>query len=126
MAGRAAAAEPDEGRVGDITYIRLGEPSFGYLSLLLDLNSRRIAAWEFSERREEGLVLATLREAIVSRQPGRGLIHHTDRGGQYAGKQYRAVLRRSGMQQSMSGAGNCYDNAFMESYFGTLKTELEV
>ena len=91
--GRAAAAEPDKVWVGDITYIRLGEQSFGYLSLLLDLYSRRIVGWEFSESMEEGLGLATPREAIVSRQPGSGLIHHTDRGGQYAGKQYRAVLR---------------------------------
>ena len=126
LAGRAAAVEPDEVWVGDITYIRLGDQSFGYLSLLLNLYSRRIAGWKFSESMQENLVLAALREAIVSRQPGSGLIHHTDRGGQYAGKRYRAVLRRAGMQQSMSGAGNCYDNAFMESCFGTLKTELEL
>lgn len=67
MAGRAAAVQPDEVWVGDITYIRLGAQSFGYLSLLLDLYSRRIVGWEFSESMEEGLVLATLREAIISR-----------------------------------------------------------
>ena len=74
---------------------------------------------------EEDLVLGALRRAITERQPGPGLIHHTDRGGQYAGKRYREVLRRAGMQQSMSAAESCYDNAFMESCFGTLKTELE-
>jgi transposase InsO family protein len=74
----------------------------------------------------EELVLGALRRAIQERQPGAGLIHHTDRGGQYASKRYRDVLRRSGMLQSMSAAGNCYDNAFMESCFGTVKTELEL
>ena len=74
---------------------------------------------------EEQLVQGALARAIRERQPGPGLIHHTDRGGQYAGKRYRAVLRRAGMQQSMSAAANCYDNAYMESCFGTLKTELQ-
>ena len=74
----------------------------------------------------EPLVLSSLRSAIVSRQPPAGLIHHTDRGGQYAGKTYRGVLRRAEMAQSMSHAHNCYDNAFQESCFGTLKTELEL
>jgi putative transposase len=59
-------------------------------------------------------------------QPGPGLVHHTDRGGQYASKKYRAILDRAQMQQSMSRAGDCYDNAFMESCFGTIKTELEM
>ena len=71
-------------------------------------------------------MLAALRRAIHDRQPGGGLVHHSDRGGQYATREYRDVLRRSGMVQSMSAAGNCYDNAFRESCFGTLKTELEV
>ena len=63
---------------------------------------------------------------LHDRQPGGGLIHHTDRGGQYASREYRNVLRRSGMVQSMGAAGNCYDNAFMESCFGTIKTDLEM
>jgi transposase InsO family protein len=75
---------------------------------------------------EEDLVLGALRRAIRERQPAAGLIHHTDRGGQYAGKRYRAVLRRAGMRQSMTAAESCYDNAFMESCFGTVKTELEL
>ena len=74
----------------------------------------------------EALVSAALRSAITQRQPTVGLIHHTDRGGQYAGKRYRAILRRADMNQSMSRADNCYDNAFMESCFGTIKTELEM
>ena len=92
----------------------------------MDLFSRRIVSWEFSESMTEPLVLSSLRSAIVSRQPAAGLIHHTDRGGQYAGTRYCGVLRRAEMAQSMSGAENYYDNAFQESYFGTLKTELEL
>ncbi|MEO2033208.1 MAG: DDE-type integrase/transposase/recombinase [Planctomycetaceae bacterium] len=74
----------------------------------------------------ESLVLRALRSAVKQRQPDANLIHHTDRGGQYAGNEYRAVLRRAGVLQSMSRAGNCYDNAFMESCFGTIKNELEM
>ena len=75
---------------------------------------------------DEELILSALQRAIRERQPAAGLIHHTDRGGQYASARYRAVLRRAGICQSMSAAGNCYDNAFMESYFGTIKQELEL
>lgn len=110
--------------VGDITYIPLKQ-SFAYLSLLMDLYSRCIVGWQLLDHMRESLVLASLRKAIQARQPPAGLIHHTDRGGQYAGKEYRCVLARAKMQQSMSRADNCYDNAFMESCFGTIKTELE-
>jgi putative transposase len=74
----------------------------------------------------ETLVLQALQQAIRLRQPKPGLVQHSDRGGQYASRQYRAVLRRSAASQSMSRAGECYDNAFMESCFGTIKTELEM
>jgi transposase InsO family protein len=130
LAGRAAPTRGNEVWVGDITYIpllaRKGSGRFGYLALLMDLWSRRIVGWEYGSSMEEDLVLCALRRAIRARQPGPGLIHHTDRGGQYAGKRYRAVLRRAGMRQSMSDAESCYDNAFMESCFGTVKTELEL
>jgi transposase InsO family protein len=116
--------------VGDITYVPLvpsGTPSrFGYLALLMDLFSRRIVGWEFGLTMDDELILGALCRAIRERQPFSGLIHHTDRGGQYASGKYRAVLRRAEIQQSMSAAGNCYDNAFMESCFGTIKTELEL
>jgi transposase InsO family protein len=112
--------------VGDISYVPLREQGFGYLALLLDRHSRRIVGWHYSLEMSEALTLAALAEAIRERQPPAGLIHHTDRGGQYAGKRYRGVLRRAGMRQSMSRAGNCYDNAFVESCFGTIKTELEM
>jgi transposase InsO family protein len=112
--------------VADITYIPLGNGSFAYLALLMDLFSRRVLGWCLAEHMMEELVLDPLRQAIRNRQPAPGLIHHSDRGGQYAGHAYRAVLRRAGMRQSMSRAANCYDNAFMESCFGTIKTELEM
>ena len=96
------------------------------MSLLMDLFSQWIVGWEFSESMMEPLVLSLLCSAIVSRQPAAGLIHHTDCGGQYAGTRYCGVLRRAEMAQSMNGADNYYDNAFQESCFGTLKTELEL
>ena len=130
LVGYTAPCRRDEVWVGDITYIPLLAGSrpgrFGYLALLMDLWSRRIVGWEYGRWMDEDLVLGALRRAIRERQPVAELIHHTDRGGQYAGKRYRGVLRRAGMRQSMSEAENCYDNAFMESCFGTLKTELEM
>ncbi len=112
--------------VGDITYVPLSGNGFLYLALLMDLYSRRIVGWELQANMKEPLVLSALRFAIAGRQPGVNLIHHTDRGGQYAGNGYRRVLERARMRQSMSRAGNCYDNAFMESCFGTIKRELEM
>jgi len=112
--------------VGDITYIPLTGGTFCYLAVLMDLYSRRAVGSYLHADMTETLVLSTLRAAIKNRQPSKNLLHHTDRGGQYAGSEYRRVLRRAGMRQSMSRADNCYDNAFMESCFGTLKTELEL
>lgn len=112
--------------VGDITYVPLLGGEFLYLATLMDRYSRRIVGWNLQDHLRESLVLAALRAAIALRRPGPGLIHHTDRGGQYAGAEYRRMLARAGMAQSMSRAENCYDNAFMESCFGTLKTELEM
>lgn len=111
--------------VGDITYIPL-KTCFAYLSTLMDLFSRKIVGWSLELTMTEELVTTSLKQAIASRQPSPNLVHHTDRGGQYAAKKYRAVLLRGQMQQSMSRAGDCYDNAFMESCFGTIKTELEM
>ncbi len=130
LAGRAAPTQINAVWVGDITYIPLATRTstgrFGYLALLMDLCSRRIVGWEYGTSMSEELVLGALRRAIQERQPVVGLIHHTDRGGQYASRRYRDVLRRSEMSQSMSAAESCYDNAFMESCFGTMKTELEL
>jgi len=112
--------------VGDISFVPLAGSRFAYLALLMDLHSRRIVGWQLDEHMEEALVLEALRAAIGQRPPTPGLIHHTDRGGQYAGGAYRGVLARARMRQSMSRPDNCYDNAFMESCFGTIKTELEM
>jgi putative transposase len=116
----------DQVWVGDISYVPLRGGEFLYLAALMDLYSRRIVGWELLNHMKEALVLAALRRAIALRGPAAGLIHHSDRGGQYAGKKYRQVLARAGIRQSMSRADNCYDNAFMESCFGTIKTELEM
>lgn len=112
--------------VGDITYVPLTGARFAYLALLMDRFSRRVVGWELDLHMTEALVLAALRQAIRVRQPAPGLVHHTDRGGQYAGADYRGVLARARMEQSMSRPDDCYDNAFMESCFGTIKTELEM
>jgi len=124
-----SAAPPskiDQLWVGDITYVPLINGDFLYLAMLMDRYSRRIVGWDLQDHMQEPLVLRTLQAAITARQPSPDLIHHTDRGGQYAGTQYRQLLHRARMKQSMSRAKDCYDNAFMESCFGTLKTELEM
>ncbi|WP_246109931.1 IS3 family transposase [Roseimaritima multifibrata] len=110
--------------VGDITYIPVDGIGFGYLATLMDRYSRRIVGWDFRDDMTEQLAVTALQRSIRAVQPSAGLIHHTDRGGQYAGKRYRGILSRASMRQSMSRAGDCYDNAFMESCFGTLKTEM--
>jgi len=112
--------------VGDITYIPLQTARFAYAAFLMDRFSRRIIGWAIEEHMREALACLALDMALKNRQPHGGLVHHTDRGGQYAGKKYRRQLSRFQIQQSMSRPANCYDNAFMESCFGTLKSELEM
>lgn len=94
--------------------------------MLMDRFSRRIVGWDLQEHLRETLVITALRAAIRARHPQPGLIHHTDRAAQYASVDYREILARVGMPPSMSRAADCYDNALMESCFGTLKTELEM
>jgi transposase InsO family protein len=112
--------------VGDITYIPIELIKFGYLAVLMDRFSRKIVGWKLGTDMTEQIVIASLKTAIKNRKPAPGMIHHTDRGGQYAGKEYRKIIKRADMRQSMSRAGDCYDNAFMESCFGTIKNELEM
>ena len=112
--------------VGDITYIPVSGLRWMYLSVLMDRYSRRIIGWSLKRQMDEALVTESLHQSIRSRRVVSSLIHHTDRGGQYAAKGYRAILKRSSMRQSMSRAADCYDNAFMESCFGSIKTELEM
>lgn len=92
----------------------------------MELFSRRIIGWNLQDHMREPLVLAALQMALSVRKIQPGLILHSDRGGQYAGELYRQRMSRAGILSSMSRADNCYDNAFMESCFGTIKTELEM
>jgi len=109
--------------VSDITYIATDE-GWLYLAAVMDLYSGKIVGWAMEERMTQELVISALRQAINRYSPPRGVLLHSDRGVQYACKRYRNLLRSRGFVQSMSRKGNCWDNAPMESFFGTLKTEL--
>jgi len=118
-----AAAGPDRKWCVDITYIPTGE-GWLYLSAVIDLFSRRIVGWAMADHLRGELCLDALSMAIEQRRPAPGLLHHSDRGVQYACEAYRSFLDRHQIEPSMSRTGNCYDNAVMESFFKTLKTEL--
>ena len=107
----------------DITYIPTGE-GWMYLAAVLDLCSRKIVGWSMADHMEASLVGDALTMAIDRRRPDAGLLHHSDRGVQYACDDYRKLLDLAGMELSMSGKGDCWDNAVMESFWSTLKTEL--
>jgi transposase InsO family protein len=117
------AEAPNEVWVTDITYIWTRE-GWLYLAAILDLYSRRVVGWSMSERMTRQLVLDALSMAVRARTPPVGLLHHSDRGSQYASADYRAALVAAGMQCSMSRKGDCWDNAVAESFFSTLKAEL--
>jgi putative transposase len=108
---------------GDITYVRTGE-GWLYLAVLLDLGSRMVVGWAMRESLEAELSVAALRMALTRRQPEPGLLHHTDRGVQYAAAAYRELLAAHQITASMSRRANCYDNAVAESFFATLRWEL--
>ena len=107
----------------DISYVWTRE-GWLYLAVVIDLFSRRVVGWAVGDRLHRSLALAALRRALAIRRPPPGLIHHSDRGSQYCSIDYQAELRRHGLQISMSGKGNCYDNAMVETFFKTLKSEL--
>ncbi len=114
---------PDQKWGVDISYIWTGE-GWLYLAIVLDFYSRRIVGWATSSRLKRDLALSELQRAITMRGPPPGFIHHSDRGSQYCSDDYRRLVKRAGMISSMSGKGNCYDNAAVETFFKTLKTEL--
>jgi transposase InsO family protein len=114
---------PNRKWVCDITYIHTGE-GFLYLAGVMDLCSRKIVGWSMADHLRAELCMDAVDMAIKSRKPGKDLIHHSDRGVQYACMDYRRLLQSHDIQLSMSRAGDCYDNAAMESFWGTLKTEL--
>ena len=115
--------QPNSTWATDITYVWTGE-GWLYLAVVLDLFSRRVVGWSMSQHIDTQLVLGALEMALEGREPPRGLIHHSDRGSQYASAEYRQVLASRGIQCSMSRKGNCWDNAVVESFFSSLKQEL--
>jgi len=118
-----AVQEPNKLWAADITYIPCREGRL-YLASILDLCTREVVGWRLGERMTVDLVLGALDDAYASKQPGEGLIHHSDRGSQYASSEYQQKLFSYRMRPSMSRKGNCYDNACMESFHSILKKEL--
>jgi len=117
-----SASAPNQKWVSDFTYIET-EEGWLYLAVVLDLFSRKVIGWAMSQTMDAALVMAALRMALLGRHPPAGLLHHSDQGSQYTSSVYLTCLTEALAQLSMSGAGNCYDNAVVESFFGTLKTE---
>lgn len=117
------AEQPNTKWVADITYIPTDE-GWLYLAVVMDVFSRKVVGWAMDASMTTQLVERALEAALVTRQPPPGLLHHSDRGSQYASHDYQARLQTVQAQVSMSRSGNCYDNALMESFWATLKTEL--
>jgi transposase InsO family protein len=117
------ASAPNTKWAADITYISTHE-GWLYVAVVLDLFSRRVIGWSMQPTLASSLVLDALRMALTHRQPTESVLHHSDRGSQYASSDYQAALTAAGIQCSMSRKGDCFDNAVVESFFGTLKTEL--
>jgi len=115
--------EPNKVWASDITYVHTRR-GWAYLGAVLDLGSRSLVGWSVAPTMEESLVLDALRQALRKRNPPPGLVHHSDRGTQYAGQAYQQLLAEHGIVCSMSRRGNCWDNACVESFFSTLKREL--
>jgi putative transposase len=117
-----SADRPDEIWLADITYIPTRE-GWLYLAVVMDLHSRRIVGWAMDQRMTEALTLRALRMALQQRRPAPGLLHHSDQGSQYTSAAYQRLLKGYDMRVSMNGVGTWYDNAPMESFFGSLKAE---
>jgi putative transposase len=122
LATLPAPTGPNQAWMTDITYLETGE-GWLYLAAILDVWSRRVVGWACGPTLHVSLVLAALSAALRQRKPPKGLVHHSDRGVQYACHEYAAALTTAGITASMSRKGNCYDNAAMESFWSTLKTE---
>lgn len=116
------AEQPDQIWLADMTYIPTQE-GWLYLAAVMDMFSRRIVGWAMDEHMTEALTLTALQMALETRQPLAGLIHHSDQGSQYTSRIYQELLKSHGLRASMNGVGTWYDNAPMESFFGTLKAE---
>ena len=118
-----SAERPNQKWNADISYVWTRE-GWLYLAVVLDLFARRVVSWAVSDRLHKELALEALRKAVAIRRPREGLTHHADRGSQYCSIEYQATLRKHGIRISMSGKGNCFDNAVVETFFKTLKAEL--
>ena len=118
-----AVHAPDRVWASDITYLWTIE-GWLYLAVVLDMSSRRVIGWSLGRRLEAGLVRSALERALHTRRPATGLMHHSDRGSQYASRDYQRLLAARGIVCSMSRRGNCWDNAVVESFFATMKREL--
>ncbi len=123
LAQRFTVTRPDEVWTADITYVATAE-GWLYVAAIKDLFAGEIVGRSFGARMTTDLVVRALEQAVTTRRPAPGLIHHSDRGSQYCSHEYQASLRSCEMSVSMSRKGNCYDNAPVESFWGTLKTEL--
>lgn len=117
------AHQPNKKWASDISYIPTLQ-GWIYLAVVMDVYSRRIVGWQMSDRMGRALALDALKMAITLRKPTAGLIHHSDRGSQYISTDYQMTLNKHNIIPSMSGKGNCYDNAVVETFFKTLKAEL--
>ena len=113
---------PDQLWLADLTYV-ITEQGWLYLAAILDVYSRKIVGWAMDRTMSRKLCIDALEMAVTTRQPDKGLVHHSDRGSQYASADYQALLDKHEMVCSMSRTGDCWDNAPMESFFGSLKTE---
>lgn len=122
LARQFKPAQPNRAWAADMTYIRTGQ-GWLYLAVVLDLYSRKVVGWAMAPTMPAALPVSALKMAIQQRNPAPGLIVHSDRGSQYASEQYQAVLARHGLICSMSGLGNCWDNAVVERFFLNLKME---
>ncbi len=122
LARNFATSTPNEVWLADLTYIPRGE-GWLYLAGVLDMHTRKLVGWSMRETLHTQIALEALAMAIERQRPAPGLIHHSDRGIQYAAEAYRAALTAAGITPSMSRKGDCWDNAPMESFFHTLKTE---
>jgi putative transposase len=122
LANLPKVCSPNRVWVGDITYVFTAE-GWLYLAAVMDLYSRRIIGWASSSSLQSSLVKDALHQALRTRRPAAGLLHHSDRGVQYASTAFRSLLRSAHIRPSMSAQGNCYDNAAMESFWSSLKTE---
>jgi transposase InsO family protein len=114
---------PNRAWVADLTYLETGE-GWLYLAVILDLYSRRVVGWALRPSLATDIATAALQMALTRRQPAPGLVHHSDRGVQYASATYQQLLTSHGCRSSMSRRGDCWDNAVVESFFSTLKQEL--